>query len=101
MSGRGRKSLSELRSDVEKGEQRKKYYENEIRIKERQIKQLTRAERTHRLCSHGGMLEKFIERPDILTADQIMKLLTFAFRKNDVQAMLREMIQEAEMQERE
>ena len=30
-----------------------------------------------------------------------MKLLTFAFRKNDVQAMLREMIQEAEMQERE
>ncbi len=101
MSGRGRKSLSELRSDVEKGEQRKKYYENEIRIKERQIKQLTRAERTHRLCSHGGMLEKFIERPDILTDDQIMKLLTVAFRKNDVQAMLREMIQEAEMQERE
>ena len=101
MSGRGRKSLSELRSDVEKGEQRKKYYENEIRIKERQIKQLTRAERTHRLCSHGGMLERFIERPDILTDDQIMKLLTFAFRKNDVQAMLREMIQEAEMQERE
>lgn len=101
MSGSGRKSLSELRDDVEKGEQRKKYYEDEIRIKERQIKHLTRAERTHRLCSHGGMLEKFIERPDILVDDQIMKLLTFAFHKNDVQAMLREMIKEAEMQERE
>ena len=96
-----KKSLTELRADVEKGAQRKKFYENEIKIKEHQIKQLTRAERTHRLCSHGGMLEKFIERPDSLSDEQIMKLLTFAFRKNDVQAMLREMIQEAEMQERE
>lgn len=94
-------TLWELRSEVEKGEQRKKYFENEIKIKERQIKHLTRAERTHRLCTHGGMLEKFIERPDILTDDQIIKLLTFAFHKNDVQAMLREMIKEAEMQERE
>ena len=101
MSGRGRKSLSELRADVEKGEQRKKYYENEIRIKERQIKHLTRAERTHRLCSHGGMLEKFIERPDILSEEQIMKLLTYVFHKSDVQTMLQEMINEAEMQERE
>ena len=51
MSGRGRKSLSELRSDVEKGEQRKKYYENEIRIKQREIKKLTRGERTHKFYS--------------------------------------------------
>ena len=97
----GKSSLTELRVEIEKGMQRKKYYENEIRIKERQIKHLTRAERTHRLCSHGWMLEKFIERPDILTDNQIMKLLTFAFHKNDVQAMLREMIKEAEMQERD
>ena len=98
---RGRKSLTDLRSDVEKGAQRKKYYENEIKIKEHQIKYLTRAERTHRLCSHGGMLEKFSERPDILSDEQIMKLLTYVFHKSDVQTMLQEMINEAEMQERE
>ena len=100
MSGRERKSLSELRADVEKGEQRKKYYENEIRIKERQIKHLTRAERTHRLCSHGGMLEKFIERPDILCDEQIMKLLHYGVQNSDVQTMLPEMIKDAEMKER-
>ena len=94
-----KKSLTELRADVEKGAQRKKFYENEIKIKEHQIKYLTRAERTHRLCSHGGMLEKFIERPDILSDEQIMKLLTFVFHKDDVQAMLREMIKEAETKE--
>lgn len=93
------KSLMELRADVETGKQRKRYYENEIRIKEHQIKHLTRAERTHRLCSRGGMLEKFIERPDILSDEQIMKLLTFAFHKDDVQAMLREMIKEAKTRE--
>ena len=94
-----KKSLSELRFDVEKGAQRKMFYENEIKIKEHQIKHLTRTERTHRLCSRGGMLEKFIERPDILTDEQIMKLLTFVFHKDDVQAMLREMIKEAETKE--
>ena len=74
-----KKSLSELRFDVEKGAQRKKFYENEIKIKKHQIKHLIRTERTHRLCSRGGMLEKFIERPDILSDEQIMKLLTFVF----------------------
>lgn len=93
--------LTELRANVEKGERRKKYYENEIKIKEHQIKHLTRTERTHRLCSHGGMLEKFIERPDILSDEQIMKLLAFVFHKDDVQAMLQEMIKEAETKERE
>lgn len=97
----GKKSLDELRSDVIRGEQRKWYYENEIKIKEHQIKHLTRTERTHRLCSHGGMLEKFIERPDILSDEQIMKLLAFVFHKDDVQAMLQEMIKEAETKERE
>jgi uncharacterized protein with LGFP repeats len=94
-----KKSLTEMRADVEKGERRKKFYENEIKIKEHQMKQLTRAERTHRLCSHGGMLDKFIERPDILSDEQIMNLLTFIFHKDDVQAILREMIKEAEAKE--
>lgn len=93
-----KKSLKELRSDVEKGAQRKTFYENEIKIIEHQISHLTRAERTHRLCNHGGMLEKFIERPDILSDEQIMKLLTYVFHKSDVQTMLQEMIKEAEMQ---
>ena len=51
------------------------------------------------LCIRGGMLEKFIERPDILSDDQIMQLLSFAFHKNDVQGVLRQMIEEAEKRE--
>ena len=94
------KIFIELSKEVERAQRQKKYYEDEIKIKEHQIKHLTRAERTHRLCSHGGMLEKFIERPDILSDEQIMKLLTFVFHKDDVQAMLRKMIKDAETKER-
>ena len=77
----------------------KQFYENEIRIAKTQIKCLTRKERTHRLCVRGGMLEKFIEQPDILSDDQIMQILSYAFRKNDVQRMLRRMIEEAKKEE--
>ena len=90
-----KKSSAQLREEVEKAKRQKQFYENEIRIARTQIKCLTRKERTHRLCIRGGMLEKFIERPDILSDDQIMQLLSFAFHKNDVQGMLRRMIEEA------
>ena len=90
-----KKSSAQLREEVEKAKRQKQFYENEIRIARTQIKCLTRKERTHRLCIRGGMLEKFIESPDILSDDQIMQLLSFAFHKNDVQGMLRRMIEEA------
>jgi hypothetical protein len=91
-----KKTIEQIREEAEKAERQKQFYENEIRIARTQIKCLTRKERTHRLCIHGGMLEKFIERPDILSEEQIMQILAFAFHKNDVQDVLRQMIEEAE-----
>ncbi len=40
---------------------------------------LARAERTHRLCTRGGMLETFIQEPSLLTDNDVMELLTFLF----------------------
>ena len=90
-----KKSPAQLRKEVENVKRQKKFYENEIRIARTQIKCLSRKERTHRLCIRGGMLEKFIECPDILSDDQIMQILSFAFHKNDVKELLRRMIEEA------
>lgn len=94
-----KESPAKLRKEVERAKRQKKFCENEIRIARTQIKCLTRKERTHRLCIRGGMLEKFIERPDILSDEQIMQILSFAFHKNDVQGVLRQMIEEAEKKE--
>lgn len=44
-----------------------------------ELKQLTRKERTHRLCTRAGMLETFLKEPTLLTDDDVMELLTFLF----------------------
>ena len=53
-----------------------------------ELKQLTRSERTHRLCTRAGMLETFLREPTILTDDDVMELLTFIFHDQAVQKKL-------------
>ena len=53
-----------------------------------ELKQLTRSERTHRLCTRAGMLETFLREPTILTDDDVMELLTFIFHSEAVQKKL-------------
>ena len=53
-----------------------------------EAKQLTRKARTRRLCTRGGMLESFLEAPNILTDDDVMEVLTCIFDFNSVQRKL-------------
>ena len=55
---------------------------------ESELKRLTRSERTHRLCTRAGMLEKFLREPTLLTDDDVMELLTFIFQSEAVQKKL-------------
>ena len=59
-----------------------------------EIKRLTRNERTHRLCTRGGMVESFIQESEKLTDDQVMELLTVAFSQPEVSALLQNMLKE-------
>ena len=54
-----------------------------------QLKQLTRKERTHRLCTRGGMLESFLQEPKRLTDDDVMLLLKLIFHRQDTQELLK------------
>lgn len=92
------KTIEELKADAMKAVKRECYYENQLKVMDYSIAKLTRSERTHRLCSHGGMLERFLERPDVLKDEQIIELLELAFRKKEVQETLQKMIKEAEME---
>lgn len=60
-----------------------------------EIKRLTRNERTHRLCTRGSMVERFIGEPEKLSDDQVMELLTEAFRQPEVLELLQKMLEEA------
>ncbi len=46
------------------------------------------SERTHRLCTRAGMLEKFLREPTLLTDDDVMELLTFLFHDEAAQKKL-------------
>lgn len=61
---------------------------------EHKLKQLTRSERTHRLCTRAGMLEVFLHEPTILTDDDVMELLTFLFHGEAAQKKLNLLIEE-------
>ena len=65
--------LSYLRNEKAKAEQKLRSCQHRERILERQMSELNRRERVHRLCTRAGMLESFLVCPGELTDDQVMQ----------------------------
>ena len=62
------------------------------KILEHQVKQLTRKERTHRLCTRGAMLESFLLRPEVLTDEDVMDILKQAFSQSGMKEIVAESV---------
>lgn len=77
--------LEKLEQKLKKSEKKMIAARNKAKYLEHEMKQLTRRERTHRLCTRAGMLEAFLEEPTLLTDDDVMELLSFIFRQESVQ----------------
>ena len=71
--------LEKLNRELEKSEKKLRKAINDEKVLQHQLKQLTRKERTHRLCTRGGMLESFLQEPERLTDDDVMLLLKLIF----------------------
>lgn len=84
-----RKEQSSLQAKLRAATHRQKYLESAE-------KKLTWKERTHRLCTRGGMLEKFLIEPGVLTDDQVMEILKSAFRRDEVTALIHSFLRENE-----
>ena len=61
--------------------------EHQKKIKQHEAKQLKRNRRNRRIFTRGGMLERFMQRPLLLTDDQVYRLLQTAFNTEAVQTM--------------
>ena len=61
---------------------------------EHKLKQLTRSERTHRLCTRAGMLEKFLREPTLLTDDDVMDILKQAFSQTGMKEAVAESVKQ-------
>ena len=69
--------------------------EHQKKIKQHEAKQLARNRRNRRIFTRGGMLEHFLQRPLLLTDDQVYRLLQTAFNTEAVQTMVKTLINEA------
>ena len=87
--------LDEMNKTIQIASDRIRYYKQQDKMFKSEIKRLTRNERTHRLCTRGGMVENFIGEPEKLTDDQVMELLSVAFRQPEVSELLQKMLSEA------
>ena len=82
--------LKKLNQQLAKSEARLRRAQHEEKILEHQMKQLTRKERTHRLCTRGAMLESFLIRPEVLTDDDVMDILKQAFSQTGMKETVEE-----------
>ena len=82
-----KKTIDELRIEREKAEQDLKLRQENLRKLRKKEAELTRNARTHRLCTHGAMLEQYLS-PDEFTDDQIESILKSVFRRTDIIEML-------------
>ena len=84
--------LAYLRNEKAKAEQKLRSCQHREKFLERQMSELNRRERVHRLCTRAGMLESFLVCPGELTDDQVMELLKISFRQPEVVLALAKMV---------
>ncbi len=81
LEGKTKDELLEIKS---RNEAELKRLENRQKYLDSQITKLTRRERTHRLCTRGAMLEKYLGSPELLTDEQVNTILKIAFHSRTV-----------------
>ena len=74
-------------------EERKRYYETDLKIREAQRKELIRKQRNRRIFTRGGMLESFLKEPLIMTNEEVHDFLLEVFRMPEVDALLRKVLE--------
>ncbi len=80
--------IEKLEHEIRVNNQKIKAARNAEKAIAREMKNLTRSERTHRLCTRAGMLESFLKEPTLLTDDDVMELLRFLFHGEAAQKKL-------------
>ena len=84
-----KRTIEELQSEQEKLEQELKAKQQNLKALRRQEAELTRKERTHRLCTHGAMLEQYFA-PERFTDEQVSEMLKVIFNWEPVIQLMKD-----------
>lgn len=80
--------LEQLNQGIAKGESRLRRAQHEEKILGHQIKTLTRKERTHRLCTRGAELERYLPHPELLPEEQVKLFLKLLFHRDSTRQLM-------------
>lgn len=91
--------LEKLNREIERSEAKLRRAQHEEKMLQHQMKQLTRKERTHRLCIRGAMLESYLPNPDAATGEQVSQLLKLLFHRSDNRQLIEKVFAESSQNE--
>lgn len=86
--------LEKLNQEIEKTEAKLRRAQHEEKILEHQIKTLTRKERTHRLCTRGAELERYLLHPELVTEEQVKLILKLLFHQDSTRRIVERVLAE-------
>lgn len=92
-----KKTIEELRIEREKAEQDLKLRQENLKKLKQKEAELTRNARTHRLYTHGAILEQYLS-PEEFTDEQIDRILRAVFRQSETIEMLENVKRQNESQ---
>ena len=84
--------LEKLRAERARNEAELRFRKNEAKALDREIPQLERKARSHRIFTRGAMLEGFLQKPLLLTDEQVYFVLQKAFAPPEIGAYVRRLI---------
>ena len=84
--------LERLNQEIEKTEAKLRRAQHEEKILEHQIKTLTRKERTHRLCTRGAELERYLPHTELVTEEQVKLILKLLFHQDSTRRIVEQVL---------
>lgn len=85
--------MDKLLAAQEKAQKKMQKAQSEEKQIKKQINDLARKERTHRLCERGGHLEKLLLEPELLDDKEVFSFLDAAFRTPYVKNALNDLLE--------
>ena len=88
------RAIEKTHAEIASVQQKIRVTENKYHAGVEKLNKMKRNIRTHRLCTQGGMLGKFLIEPDMLTDEQVYDILELAFSYSGVQELLKKYLDE-------
>ena len=84
--------IEKINQKIEDGEKKLRRLKHEEKILQNRAKQLTRNERTHRLCTRGAALESYLPHPELVTDEQVSLILKLLFHRSENRKIIEQVL---------